>query len=143
MLGLFQLYPTVYLHKATRGAEKIFTELLSRIIKLIKEDSIEITGLPKTHPLAKFAQAPDNIESVLALDDTVLWGSLSLLADSGDKWISNFAERMRDRKLYGIVNSISALTFVRRSRVTKAMAPLYPPMPTPCAPAFAKKLANA
>ena len=26
--GLFQLYPTVYFHKATRGAEKLFTELL-------------------------------------------------------------------------------------------------------------------
>ncbi|HXW72172.1 MAG TPA: HD domain-containing protein [Methylocella sp.] len=30
VLGLFQLYPTVYFHKATRGAEKIFTELLIR-----------------------------------------------------------------------------------------------------------------
>jgi HD superfamily phosphohydrolase len=30
VLGLFQLYPTVYFHKATRGVEKIYTELLSR-----------------------------------------------------------------------------------------------------------------
>jgi len=32
VLGLFQLYPTVYFHKATRGAEKLYTELLSRTI---------------------------------------------------------------------------------------------------------------
>jgi hypothetical protein len=34
VLGLFQLYPTVYYHKATRGAEKIFTYLLTRVMRL-------------------------------------------------------------------------------------------------------------
>lgn len=48
VLGLFQLYPTVYFHKATRGAEKIYTELLSRVIQLIKGGSIEKTGLQKS-----------------------------------------------------------------------------------------------
>jgi HD superfamily phosphohydrolase len=85
VLGLFQLYPTVYFHKATRGAEKIYTELLSRTITLIKDGSIERTGLPKTHPLVRFAQTPDDIECALALDDTVIWGGLSLMADSGDE----------------------------------------------------------
>jgi uncharacterized protein len=104
VLGLFQLYPTVYFHKTTRGAEKIYTELLSRTITLIKDGSIDKTGLPKTHPLVKFAQAPDEIESALALDDTVIWGALSLMADSGDEWISKLAERMRDRKLYKCID---------------------------------------
>jgi len=100
VLGLFQLYPTVYFHKATRGAEKIYTELLSRAITLIKEGAAERTGLPKTHPLVKFAQTPDDIECALALDDTVIWGGLSLMADAGDELISEFAKRLRDRKLY-------------------------------------------
>jgi uncharacterized protein len=104
VLGLFQLYPTVYFHKATRGAEKIYTELLSRAITLIRDGSIEKTGLPKTHPIVKFAQRPDDIECALALDDTVIWGSLSLMADSGDGWISSFAGRMRDRKLYKCID---------------------------------------
>jgi HD superfamily phosphohydrolase len=52
----------------------------------------------------KFAQAPDDVECVLALDDTVVWGSLSLMADSCDEWISKFAERMRDRKLYKCID---------------------------------------
>lgn len=104
VLGLFQLYPTVYLHKATRGAEKIYTELLSRAIALIKSGTIKKTGLPKVHPLVKFAQAPEEIERALALDDTVIWGALSLMVDSDDKWISKFAQRLRDRNLYKCVD---------------------------------------
>ena len=56
VLGLFQLYPTVYLHKATRGAEKIYVELLARTFTLVKKGLIEKTGLPPNHPLAKFAR---------------------------------------------------------------------------------------
>ncbi len=100
VLGLFQLYPTVYFHKATRGAEKIYTELLSRTITLIKNGSVHITGLPETHPLVKFAQTPESIDCALALDDTVIWGALALMADSKDKCISELAQRVRDRKLY-------------------------------------------
>lgn len=33
VLGLFQLYPTVYFHKATRGIEKLFTELMVRVTR--------------------------------------------------------------------------------------------------------------
>jgi hypothetical protein len=36
VLALFQLYPTVYFHKATRGAEKIFGRLLSRLVSLVR-----------------------------------------------------------------------------------------------------------
>lgn len=104
VLGLFQLYPTVYFHKATRGAEKIYTELLSRAITLIRDGSVEKTGLPKTHPLVKFALTPDDINCALALDDTVVWGGLSLMAESCDEWISRFAERLRDRRLYKCID---------------------------------------
>jgi uncharacterized protein len=100
VLGLFHLYPTVYFHKATRGAEKIYTELLSRTITLIQDGSVSSTGLPDTHPLVKFAQKPESIECALALDDTVIWGALSLMADSKDKCIRDLAHRLRDRVLY-------------------------------------------
>ncbi len=100
VLGLFQLYPTVYLHKATRGAEKIYVELLARAFTLVKKGLIGKTGLPATHPLVKFAQSPENIECALALDDTVIWGALSLMADAEDACISTLACRLRDRKLY-------------------------------------------
>ncbi|ODR94058.1 hypothetical protein AUC70_10810 [Methyloceanibacter stevinii] len=50
VLGLFQLYPTVYLHKTTRGAEKLFTELLCRVVKLSKDESVRLTGLTVAIP---------------------------------------------------------------------------------------------
>jgi uncharacterized protein len=50
VLGLFQMYPTVYFHKATRGAEKLFGELLLRTLSLIQDSSLKRTGLPSTHP---------------------------------------------------------------------------------------------
>ena len=100
VLGLFQLYPTVYFHKTTRGAEKIYTELLCRVVSLVRDGSIDKTGLPLSHPLIKFAKTPDNVECALALDDAVIWGALSLMAESPDKCLSNFAQRLRDRDLY-------------------------------------------
>lgn len=100
VLGLFQLYPTVYFHKATRGAEKLYTELLARLIQLVKDGSEAQTGLPSSHPLVKFAKAPDDVESALALDDTVVWGALGMLAECADPCLAQFAIRLRDRKLF-------------------------------------------
>lgn len=104
VLGLFQLYPTVYLHKTTRGAEKIFTELLVRTIELAWRGSVARTGLPEHHPIAKFAMDPENIERILCLDDAVVWGALHLLAEAEDVAISNLATRLRDRKLFKAIN---------------------------------------
>ncbi len=100
VLGLFQLYPTVYLHKATRGAEKIFTELLVRLVTLVSDGSAKKTGLPGAHPLVRFARVPEDTKGMLALDDTVVWGALSQMSDSKDPLIADFAIRLRDRKLY-------------------------------------------
>ena len=111
VLGLFQLYPTVYFHKATRGAEKLFTELLMRLICIVKEGSAQNTALPDNHPLVRFANAPDELENTLALDDTVVWGALSMMAEAADQTIAQFACRLRDRKLY---KSIDVRTKVAR-----------------------------
>lgn len=70
LLGLFQLYPTVYFHKTTRGAEKLFSEVLFRTIDLAKKGKAAETGLPNTHPLVVFANEADTIENILRLDDT-------------------------------------------------------------------------
>jgi HD superfamily phosphohydrolase len=109
VLGLFQLYPTVYFHKATRSAEKIFTELLYRVVRLTMDDSAASTGLPDNHPLVRFGKEPEKIESVLALDDTVVWGSLSLMTDARDSIISDFARRLCDRRLYKCVDVLARL----------------------------------
>ncbi len=100
LLGLFQLYPTVYFHKATRGAEKLFSEILYRLIDLVRQDLVGATGLPVKHPLVLFAKEPNKVENVLMLDDTVVWGALSLMVDAGDELIAEFSKRLRDRLLF-------------------------------------------
>jgi HD superfamily phosphohydrolase len=100
VIGLFHLYPTVYFHKATRGAEKLFTELLAKAVKLARTGKARRTGLASSHPLLRFARKPDLTESVLCLDDTVIWASLHEMVDAQDRLIQDFATRLRDRKLY-------------------------------------------
>jgi hypothetical protein len=109
VLGLFQLYPTVYYHKATRSAEKIFTELLVRAISLVRDGSSEKIALPENHPIVRFSKEPDNAESILLLDDTVMWGALSMLSDADDKGVSELAVRLRDRRLYKCLDVRSRL----------------------------------
>lgn len=104
VLDLFQLFPTVYFHKTTRGAEKIFVELLVRLVEEIQKNGVKGVGLPARHPLVRFAKAPDNPERILQLDDTVIWGSLSQLRESRDGLISSFARRLQDRRLFKCVD---------------------------------------
>ena len=98
--GLFQLYPTVYFHKTTRGAEKIFTELLCKIISLSRDGNYSKTGLTKRHPLVQFALNSDSLEHAQRLDDEVLFGALSQTLEAPDSLISEFSNRLRARKLY-------------------------------------------
>lgn len=100
VLGLFQLYPTVYFHKATRGIEKIFAELLVRLVELVRGGTPRATGLPSRHPLIQFAKRPEDIAVALALDDTVVWGSLAQMSGANDPLVAEFAARLRDRNLY-------------------------------------------
>ncbi len=70
---LFQLYPTVYFHKASRGAEKVFSALMIRLIDFWRGGHSDKVGLPISHPILRFAKDSDAVENVLALDDTVFW----------------------------------------------------------------------
>lgn len=100
VLGLFQLYPTVYFHKATRGAEKIFTELLVRVVSLVRDGNLNAIGLDARHPLVRFSQEPEKIDVALMLDDTVVWGALTQMSEATDRVVSEFSTRLRDRKLF-------------------------------------------
>jgi uncharacterized protein len=99
VLGLFHLYPTVYFHKATRGAEKIFTELLIQVVNLVRAGDLDKTGLPSNHSLVSFAKNPEDVEIALRLDDSVIWGCLTQMSDASDPVVSEFSERLKDRKL--------------------------------------------
>jgi hypothetical protein len=104
LLGLYQLYATVYLHKATRGAEKLFTELLVKVVELARNDSIQKTGLSQNHPLIRFAKEPNDLKCLLALDDSVISGALSMMVDAKDPLITNFSMRLRNRKLFKCID---------------------------------------
>lgn len=130
VLGLFQLYPTVYFHKATRGAEKLFTELMVRTLTLIKEGSLKSTGLHTKHPIVRFAKKPDSADSVLSLDDTVIWGSLGYMIDASDPTVKDLAIRLRDRKLY---KAIDVREFVKRELGLEEVASLDPVIDKACA----------
>lgn len=100
VLGLFQLYPSVYFHKTTRGAEKLMTELLCQVFTLVQEGAPRRTGLTINNALIRYAKEPESIEALLALDDSVVWGSLSQMVRARDPLIADFARRLRDRDLY-------------------------------------------
>ena len=117
VLSLFQLYPTVYFHKATRGAEKLFSQILSRIAQLQRDGSGHKTGLGSNHPIRQFFADPDKIDHVLGLDDTVFWGALPELRQAGDKQITNYASWLSDRKLpkcFDVFSYIQSQTKVDR-----------------------------
>jgi HD superfamily phosphohydrolase len=99
VLSLFHLYPNVYLHKTTRGAEAFFGALMRRLLKLGREGEESRTGLTADHPIMRFAREPDKLKHVLLLDDLVFWGALPLLVDASDGVVARLARSLHDRLL--------------------------------------------
>ncbi len=101
LLGRFHLYTQVYMHKATRGAEKMLGALLLRLARMIAEGELDKTGLPAKHPLVLyFSDDGNTLENYLALDDTVVWGGLRLMSHSEDEKLSELSSRLLNRDLY-------------------------------------------
>jgi HD superfamily phosphohydrolase len=99
VLSLFQLYPNVYFHKATRAAEKVFSSLMLRLIELERAGDGDRTGLSARHPIRRFAAGPDELSNALALDDTVFWGALPLFVEAPDQMVVDHSKRLWDRRL--------------------------------------------
>lgn len=104
VVGLFHLYPTVYFHKATRGAEKLFTELLLHVMRDVIDGHVARTGLWDAHPIARFAREPKSVDRFLALDDAVVWGALPMMAEATNPVISEFASRLSGRHLFKCID---------------------------------------
>lgn len=107
VLGLFQLYQTVYLHKTTRGLEKVFSAVLKRLFLLKNEGLVAKTGLKKDHAIFQFLDDRQNPEKFLKLDDTLIWGVLHQLRDAEDKVLSDLASRILERKIYKAIDLTS------------------------------------
>ena len=94
-----RLYPNVYFHKTTRAAEKVFADLMLRLVPLVLNDDVDKTGLPANHPVVRFARAPDVLSNAVALDDGVFWGALPQMAEADDAVIADRARRLWVRDL--------------------------------------------
>jgi HD superfamily phosphohydrolase len=123
VLGLFHLYPNVYLHKTTRGAEALFQALMRRVVYLHSSGLAEKTGLPARHPILRFVSDPAALDKALLLDDTVFWGALPLLLDSDDEEIRRLSFALRDRHVSNCVDlralveaNLPAVTDERREK---------------------------
>lgn len=99
VLGLFQLYFTVYFHKTTRAAERMLTALLVRVGELIQDRGMTRTGLTKGAHLVAFLKKPA-ISSYLQLDDFHMWTMMQYMADAEDEVVRELANRLRSRNLY-------------------------------------------
>jgi uncharacterized protein len=103
LLARYTLHQQVYFHKATRCVEHMIGKLLRAIAghaaagKLVEKK----TGLKKDHPLIRFfCKDGETVKNYLALDDTLVFGSLDMLATAEDRTIQNMAIRLRERRLY-------------------------------------------
>jgi uncharacterized protein len=99
VLALFHLYPNVYLHKATRGAEVLFQALMRTIVWLHTAGEGAKSGLPSRHPILRFVAEPTNLERALALDDTVFWGALPMLLEADDPEVRRLSVALTERRL--------------------------------------------
>jgi hypothetical protein len=106
LLSLFHLYPNVYLHKATRGAEMLFGALMRRLLRLEHDGHTAQSGLPERHPIRRFVADPNRLEHVEALDDTVFWGALPMLREAQDTEVARFAAAMYGRKLLRCIDLV-------------------------------------
>ena len=110
VLGLFQLYPSIYFHKTTRGCECQFVELLCRSIILIQQGHESKTGLPPNHPIIRFANNTSDLQAALKLDDAVMWGALAVMSDAEDRSIAEFSTRLINRDIYKCIDLRNAIS---------------------------------
>ncbi len=109
VLALFQLYPTVYLHKTTRAAEKVFSTLMLHLIPLVQGGHADKTGLPVNHPIIRFALNSDLLENAIALDDMVFMGALPMMVEADDPAVKELAARLHRRQLPKCIDIRSSL----------------------------------
>lgn len=99
VLSLFHLYPNVYLHKATRAAELIFTDLFHNLVRLHRSEGEKKSNLAPNHPLFKFMEDPTSLDRALALDDAALWGAIPMLIEAEDPAVCKLALSLSHRTL--------------------------------------------
>ncbi len=102
LLARYTLHEQVYFHKTTRCIEQMISELLRLVAAHAKKRSAsKLTGLDKKHPLLNFFSAlTPTVDNYLALDDSLILGSLHSMRGAEDSEIAELATRLGKRDLY-------------------------------------------
>lgn len=109
VLALFHLYPAVYLHKTTRGIEKLFGLFLELCSERVMAQDYAATGMPKQHRVVHYLENQNNLDAYLSLNDSVMWGALQEAYDNGSGALKDVAGRLLHRKLFKAIDVQVAL----------------------------------
>jgi uncharacterized protein len=116
LLARYTLHEQVYFHKGKCCIERLFAELLRRIADHANvPESRKKTGLGESHALIRFLRS-NALDDYLALDDSVLWGSLEEMARAEDEAIADLAARLRERRLYKTLD-VASIGYDQESQV--------------------------
>jgi uncharacterized protein len=99
LLARYRLYTNVYLHKTTRGIERLLSAVFCRVASIIDSGNTKILELSEQNPLVKFL-SPDGetLENYLALDDTVVWAAIGRFRSCKDGDLAQLASRLWSRE---------------------------------------------
>jgi len=97
LLARYRLYTQVYLHKTTRGFEKLIGALFREVGRATIEG--EDLGLRRDHPLVRFLSSDKgSLDDFRELDDTLAWSVIRDLRDSPNREIARAALRLWNRE---------------------------------------------
>ncbi len=97
LLARHRLYTQVYLHKTTRGFEKLATALFVKIGD--PEICPNHLGLDKNAPLVRFLRDTEaSLDDYKRLDDAAVWSAIEVLTRSQDDDTCRLAKRLFNRE---------------------------------------------
>ena len=95
LLARYHLYGQVYMHKTTRGAEKLLGALLPRVASIVEEGNIAVTGLAETHPLVRYYAQVPTVATYCDLDDAIVASAVEQMQYAEDVLIAELAKKPR------------------------------------------------
>ena len=103
LLARFHMYKQVYLHKASRSAERMLQACLLRV-RSLSETGIELPGPGADSPLMKLIMGKGlRVEEHLSLDDVELWAAFKAWSNSSDSILVELAQGLVNRRLYKVI----------------------------------------
>jgi len=103
LLARYTLHEQVYFHKTTRCVEAMIKQLFQRVAGLASKSKAASrqTGLEGSNPLLRFfGRGGETLENYLALDDIVVWASISQMLHASNSEIAELAKRLCERRLF-------------------------------------------